>query len=89
MINKTISIAWSAGNDSYHLQQARQKFSESEYLNALALAIQEVKPGTNFRNAMSQAITVDEYTVGVLGGQKLGKRTREILEAQPVPVPTL
>lgn len=87
MNKKTMSFAWCAGNDSYHLQQARQNYSESEYLNALAQAIQEVKPGTSFRNAMSQAITVDEYTIGVLGGQKLGKRTRTILESQPAPTP--
>ncbi|WP_095151284.1 hypothetical protein [Pseudomonas sp. Irchel s3b5] len=85
MIKKTVSIAWTAGCDSYHLQQARKKFSEPEYLNALAQAIQDVKPDTCFRDAMRQAITVDEYTVGVLGGQELGKRTRAILEAQALP----
>lgn len=88
MIKKSISIAWTAGNDSYHLQQARQNHSEPEYLNALAQAIQEVKPGTCFRDAMRQAITVDEYTVGVLGGQELGKRTRAILEDQFAAAPT-
>lgn len=84
MIRKSASTGWSALKDSYHLQQARENFSEPEYLNALAQAIQDVKPGTCFRDAMRQAITVDEYTVGVLGGQELGKRTRAILEAQPV-----
>lgn len=88
MIKKTVSIAWTAGGDSYHLQQARKKLSEPEYLNALAQAIQDIKPGTCFRDAMRQAITVDEYTVGVLGGQKLGKRTRAILEDQSCAVPT-
>lgn len=83
MIKKTLSIAWTAGNDSYHLQQVRKNHPEPEYLNALAQAIQQVKPDTCFREAMRQAITVDEYTVGVLGGQQLGKRTRTILEAQP------
>jgi hypothetical protein len=38
---------------------------------------------------MRQAITVDDYTVGVLGGQELGRRTREILEAQPEAIPAL
>lgn len=89
MIKKTLSFAWSAGSDSYHLQQARQNYPEPEYLNALAHAIQEVKPDTCFRDAMRQAITVDEYTVGVLGGQELGKRTRAILETQPSPLPAL
>ncbi|HBP5426618.1 TPA: hypothetical protein L6B64_07175 [Pseudomonas aeruginosa] len=87
MIKKTLSFAWSAGSDSYHLQQARQNYPEPEYLNALAHAIQEVKPDTCFRDAMRQAITVDEYTVGVLSGQELGKRTRAILEIQPSPLP--
>jgi hypothetical protein len=82
MISKSASTGWSALKDSYHLQQARQNFSEPDYLNALAQAIQDVKPETCFRDAMRQAITVDEYTVGVLGGQELGKRTRAILEAQ-------
>jgi hypothetical protein len=89
MIKKTLSTAWIAGNDSYHLQKARQSFPERDYLNALAQAIHDVKPDTCFREAMRQAITVDEYTVGVLGGQELGKRTRAILEAQteqfPIP----
>ncbi|QTD32701.1 hypothetical protein [Pseudomonas fluorescens] len=89
MIRKSASIAWTAGNDSYHLQRARQNHLEPEYLNALAQAIQEVKPGTCFRDAMRQAITVDEYTVGVLGGQELGKRTRAILEAKPETIPAL
>lgn len=87
MLKKTASIAWQAGKDSYHLQQARRKYAEPDYLNALAQAIQEVKPGTCFRDAMRQAITVDEYTVGVLGDQELGKRTRAILEAQPEVIP--
>lgn len=87
MLKKSISIAWTAGNDSYHLQQARENYSEPEYLNALAQAIQEVKPDTCFREAMRHAITVDEYTVGVLGGQELGKRTRAILQAQTEPTP--
>ncbi|MBF8677367.1 hypothetical protein [Pseudomonas fulva] len=82
MIKKTLSFAWTAGSDSYHLQQARKNHSEPEYLNALAQAIQDVKPDTCFRDAMRQAITVDEYTVGVLSGQELGKRTRAILDAQ-------
>ncbi|MDV7211462.1 hypothetical protein [Azotobacter beijerinckii] len=84
MIRKSVSFAWSAGKDSYHLQQARQKFPEPDYLNALAQAIHEVKPEACFREAMREAITIDEYTVGVLGGQELGKRTREILEEQAV-----
>jgi hypothetical protein len=87
MIKKTFSFAWTAGNDSYHLQKARQSFPERDYLNALAEAIRDVKPDTCFREAMRQAITVDEYTVGVLGGQELGKRTRAILEGQPAAVP--
>ncbi|GFM67579.1 hypothetical protein G9Q84_16365 [Pseudomonas sp. P7] len=89
MLKKATSIAWQAGKDSYHLQQARLKHSEPDYLNALAQAIQDVKPGTCFRDAMRQAITVDDYTVGVLGGQELGRRTREILEAQPEAIPAL
>ncbi|RMP34200.1 hypothetical protein ALO95_200328 [Pseudomonas syringae pv. antirrhini] len=87
MIRKSAFTGWSALKDSYHLQQARQNHSEPDYLNALAQAIQEVKPETCFREAMRQAITVDEYTVGVLGNQELGKRTRAILEAQPNAVP--
>lgn len=87
MIGKSVSFAWSAGNDSYHLQQARQQFPEPDYLNALAQAIQQVKPEVCFREAMREAIIVDEYTVGVLGGQQLGKRTREILEQQAVTAP--
>ncbi|MEE4086397.1 hypothetical protein [Pseudomonas viridiflava] len=86
MISKSASTGWSALKDSYHLQQARENFSEPGYLNALARAIQDVIPGTCFRDAMRQAITVDEYTVGVLG-QELGKRTRAILEDQPADVP--
>lgn len=87
MIRKSVSFAWSAGKDSYHLQQARQQNPEPDYLNALAQAVQKVKPGTCFREAMREAIIIDEYTVGVLGGQELGKLTREILEDQPVMVP--
>ncbi len=87
MIRKSAFTGWSALKDSYHLQQARQNHPEPDYLNALAQAIQEVKPETCFREAMRQAITVDEYTVGVLGNQELGKRTRAILEAQPNAVP--
>ncbi|WP_109421330.1 hypothetical protein [Pseudomonas aeruginosa] len=87
MIRKSASTGWSALKDSYHLQQARQNFPEPDYLNALAQAIQEVKPETCFRDAMREAIAIDDYTVGVLGGQELGKRTRAILEALPVTAP--
>ncbi|CUI82137.1 hypothetical protein ACOTC8_20735 [Achromobacter xylosoxidans] len=87
MIRKSVSTGWSALKDSYHLQQARQNFPEPEYLNALAQAIQDVKPGLCFRAAMREAIAVDDYAVGVLGGQELGKRTRAILEAQSAAVP--
>jgi len=87
MIRKSAFTGWSALKDSYHLEQARENFSEPDYLNALAQAIQDVKPGTCFRDAMRQAITVDEYTVGALGGQELGKRTRAILEDQAAAVP--
>ncbi|MGF6398428.1 hypothetical protein ABH905_002094 [Pseudomonas frederiksbergensis] len=30
MIKKTLSFAWTAGNDSYYLQQARQSFPERD-----------------------------------------------------------
>ena len=82
MISKSAHVGWSAMNDSYHLQQARQRFPERDYLNALAQAVQEVKPDLCFRAAMREAIAIDDYTVGALGGQKLGHRTRTILEAQ-------
>lgn len=87
MIKKTLSFAWTAGNDSYHLQKARQSFPERDYLNALAEAIHDVRPDACFGEAMRHAISVDEYTVGVMGGQELGRRTRAILEAQPSAVP--
>ncbi len=47
MISKSASTGWSALKDSYHLQQARQNFAEPDYLNALAQAIQVVKPETS------------------------------------------
>ncbi len=87
MIRKSASTGWSALKDSYHLQQARQNLPEPDYLNALAQAIQEVKPETCFRDTMREAIAIDDYTLGVLGGQELGKRTRAILEALPVAAP--
>lgn len=70
MVGKYVSFAWSAGKDSYHLQQTRQQFPESEYINALAQAIQEVKPEACYREAMRKANIVDEHTVGVLGSQE-------------------
>ena len=45
-------------------------FPEPEYINALAQAIQEVKPEACYREAMREANIVDEYTVGVLGSQE-------------------
>lgn len=50
MIRKSAFTGWSALKDSYHLQQARESFSEPDYLNALAQSIQDVKPGTCFRD---------------------------------------
>ena len=46
MISKSASTGWSAFKDSYNLQRARENLSEPDYLNALAQAIQDVKPET-------------------------------------------
>ena len=87
MITKSANVGWSAMNDSYHLQQVRKRFPERDYLNALAQAVQEAKPALCFRAAMREAIAIDDYTVGALAGQKLGCRTRAILEEHSVTCP--
>lgn len=82
MSKNPVNIVWAAGNDAYHLQHSRDHYPSSDYFQALAQVIQEDHPSFTYAEAMREAVAVDSYTVGVLSGQQVGKRTHDRLKAQ-------